>query len=56
MENLKGLFWSIIGIVLVLSLLYGIYYGFKTWSYWLLYESMVIDTIRETVSHSSLMK
>ena len=51
---MKDLFHVILGTVISLAVVYGIYYFFKTISYWLFYEGMVKNTIIEIVKQSAL--
>jgi len=53
-EDIGSWFWALITILIVLFLIWGIYWVFKTVSYELFYESMVENTIRELVKTGSL--
>jgi hypothetical protein len=44
----------LLGTVLSLGILYGVYWVFKSCSYWLFYESMVKQTVTEMVKQVAL--
>lgn len=44
----------ILTIVFMCALIYGMYWIFKTFSYFFFYEDMVQDTIRELVKQAAL--
>lgn len=44
----------LLGLLAFIAFLYGMYWVFKTGSYWFFYEDMVQDTIREMVKAGSL--
>lgn len=45
-------FWA--WVVVVCFFVWGVYWVAKSFSYWLFYEDMVIDTIKETVQQQYL--
>jgi hypothetical protein len=51
---MKSIGYWIIGIILILAVIYGFYWMLKTGSYWLFYEDMVKQTIRELVKPIAL--
>ena len=53
-EEMKDKFNIILGLMITLTLTYGLYFFFKTLSYWIFYEGMVKQTIVEMVKQSAL--
>ena len=51
---MKDKFNIILGLTITLTLTYGLYFFFKTLSYWIFYEGMVKQTIVEMVKQSAL--
>jgi len=51
---MKYKFHVLLGTALSLGILYGVYWVFKSFSYWLFYEGMVKNTIMEMVKQSAL--
>jgi len=49
MKEIKALLMAIIGLIISLAVLYGMYWVIKTVSYQIFYEDMVVDSIKETV-------
>ena len=43
------------GIILILLIIWGCYWAIKSFSYWLFYEDMVKETIRELVKPEYLL-
>ncbi len=56
----KKKLWIVLSIIIIIVLsaiaLYGLYWIFKTFSYWLFYEDMVQQTIREMIKPEYLIK
>jgi len=55
-KSRRELTGALIRVALFFTLLYGIYWVFKTVSYGLFYEKMVIETIHEEVRPEYLLK
>ena len=53
-EKMNSTLKSCISVAVSLGILYGIYWVFKSVSYFLFYDSMVRDTITEMVKQSAL--
>jgi hypothetical protein len=51
---MKSTFHVLLGTALSLGILYGVYWVFKSFSYWLFYEGMVKNTIIEMVQQGAL--
>ena len=51
---MKDIMFGLIGLVLALSILYGLYWVAKTVSYEIFYEDMVQETVRELVKEEYL--
>jgi len=48
-KQIQSAILIVIGIVLFFAVLYGAYWIIKTFSYWLFYEDMVRESIRQMV-------
>ena len=55
-KSRRELTGALIRVALFFTLLYGLYWVFKTVSYGLFYEKMVIETIHEEVRPEYLLK
>ena len=53
-EKVREKFHVFLGTVITLTIIYGLYFFFKTVSYWLFYEGMVKDTITEMIKQTAL--
>ncbi len=54
MDKLGAVLGGVAGVVMFFGLIFLVYWVFKTVSYELFYESMVLETIKETVSDAAL--
>ncbi len=54
MGKLENVLGATLAVVLLFGGLFLMYWVFKTLSYQIFYESMVLETIRETVSDAAL--
>lgn len=51
---MKGIMFGLMGLILALSILYGMYWLAKTVSYQVFYEDMVQETVQEMVKEEYL--
>lgn len=51
---MKSIILNIVGMIIFIACLYGAYWLVKNGSYWLWYEDMVKDTVREIVKEEAL--
>jgi hypothetical protein len=54
-KNMKDAIKWIVGVILTLAFIFGMAWLAKHGSYWLFYEDMVKDTVRELVKPEYLM-
>ncbi len=54
MKHLESIFGVILAFTFMVVFLYITYWAFKTVSYEIFYEAMVLETIKETVSDAAL--
>ena len=55
MKNVLPIVWIMIGFLTICLCLYGSYWVAKNISYWIFYEDMVKETIRELVDKKYLI-